>query len=55
MNSDPGSLIKNASLNRCYEGTYGKKVLYNGNIEHAKLSRKVNGGWEDWGGALWQL
>lgn len=34
----------------------GGKVQYNGNIEHVtKPSRKASGGWEDLGGALWQL
>lgn len=34
----------------------GGEVQYNGNIEHVtKPSRKAGGGWEDLGGALWQL
>ena len=34
----------------------GGIVQYNGNIEHVTKPRsKAGGGWEDLGGALWQL
>lgn len=58
MNSDPASLNKDSigCGSACGKQRGKKTVQYNGNIEHVtKPSRKAGGGWEDLGGALWQL